>query len=315
MLGDEPVAERAPIVDLWIKRARRNGAEIVRQSEDDQACPAAVARSGRGGELIETERAILIWSAEEGRRRRHVAALAGELGLDGEAGRGAFHLPQTANGRGVADAWAAAADAEPIEPGADRPADRLRRRGRRRPERARAGRALGAGARDLDVPLARRRLGRPRPPRHELPRARRHLRQPRGPPPAPAPRGDPTRARRAGLDREARRALRRRALAAPSRRSSPSSPSDLSTAASPIGEVGEQASFATTRRDRPACRGQGADTAGLRGQGLRHPRATARSSPAPPSSASPRWTSSGPPPRSSSRATTRAASGSPTARP
>ena len=50
-------------------------------------------------------------------------------------------------------------------------------------------------------------------PGHELPRARRHLRQPRGPPPAPAPRRDPARAGRARLDLEARRALRRRALA------------------------------------------------------------------------------------------------------
>ena len=36
-------------------------------------------------------------------------------GLDRE-GCAAFHLPQTANGRGVADAWAAAADAEAVNP-------------------------------------------------------------------------------------------------------------------------------------------------------------------------------------------------------
>ena len=29
VLGDEPVVERAPIVDLWIRAARRNGAEVV----------------------------------------------------------------------------------------------------------------------------------------------------------------------------------------------------------------------------------------------------------------------------------------------
>ena len=29
VLGDDPVVERAPIVDLWIKAARRAGAEIV----------------------------------------------------------------------------------------------------------------------------------------------------------------------------------------------------------------------------------------------------------------------------------------------
>ena len=29
VLGDDPVAERAPIVDLWLKAAKRNGAEVV----------------------------------------------------------------------------------------------------------------------------------------------------------------------------------------------------------------------------------------------------------------------------------------------
>src|SRR6185437_3522798 len=36
VLGDVPVAERAPIVDLWIKAARRNGARILNEL-DDQA--------------------------------------------------------------------------------------------------------------------------------------------------------------------------------------------------------------------------------------------------------------------------------------
>ena len=51
-------------------------------------------------------------------------------------------------------------------------------------------------------------------PGHELPRARRHHRQPRGPAAAPAPRRDRALPGRARLDREARRAVRRRALAA-----------------------------------------------------------------------------------------------------
>src|SRR5262249_62284102 len=29
VLGDEPVVERAPVVDLWLKAARRAGAEVV----------------------------------------------------------------------------------------------------------------------------------------------------------------------------------------------------------------------------------------------------------------------------------------------
>jgi NADH-quinone oxidoreductase subunit G len=100
VLGDEPVAERAPIVDLWIREARRNGAEIVRQSEGDSELEQR---------LREADRAVLIVSGADGAD----VARAGGLDRDGCA---AFHLPQTANGRGVADAWAAAADAEPVNP-------------------------------------------------------------------------------------------------------------------------------------------------------------------------------------------------------
>ena len=49
------------------------------------------------------------------------------------------------------------------------------------PGRARARRARRARPRDLDVPRPRRRLGGSRPARNELPRARRDVRQPRGP--------------------------------------------------------------------------------------------------------------------------------------
>ena len=45
VLGDEPVAERAPIVDLWIREARRNGAEIVRQSEGDSELDGRLRRA------------------------------------------------------------------------------------------------------------------------------------------------------------------------------------------------------------------------------------------------------------------------------
>src|SRR5205085_7369706 len=40
VLGDEPVAERAPIVDLWLKLARRRGAEIVRRGDAFVGCRA-----------------------------------------------------------------------------------------------------------------------------------------------------------------------------------------------------------------------------------------------------------------------------------
>ncbi len=57
VLGDEPVAERAPIVELWIKAAERNGAEIVRQSVPDAALEQR---------LRDAERAVLIAAGVEG---------------------------------------------------------------------------------------------------------------------------------------------------------------------------------------------------------------------------------------------------------
>jgi NADH-quinone oxidoreductase subunit G len=96
VLGDVPVAERAPVVDLWIKAARRNGARIL----DDVDDPA----------VAEVERVVLIWSGPGGRGGATVAKLAEKLGLAGREGCGAFYLPETPNGRGVADAWAACCD-------------------------------------------------------------------------------------------------------------------------------------------------------------------------------------------------------------
>lgn len=116
-LGDEPVSERAPIVDMWIKLARRNGAEIVTVGPDGdvQAAPGTAADALRGAtELADriraSDRAILIWSGAGGHGGVTLAALANELGLAGKEGSGAFHLPSAPNARGVADAWACAAD-------------------------------------------------------------------------------------------------------------------------------------------------------------------------------------------------------------
>ena len=95
ILGDEPVAERAPIVDLWIRHARRNGAEILYGLDEER--------------LRSAERGVLVWSGGDDGGAQ-VAALAQSLGCT------AFHLPQTANGRGVADAWAAAGDEEAENP-------------------------------------------------------------------------------------------------------------------------------------------------------------------------------------------------------
>jgi NADH-quinone oxidoreductase subunit G len=95
ILGDESVAERAPIVDLWVRLARRNGAEILYDLDE------ARVRSA--------ERPVLIWSGEGG-GGADVARLATSFGCPG------YFLPRTANGRGAADAWAAASDGEAQDP-------------------------------------------------------------------------------------------------------------------------------------------------------------------------------------------------------
>jgi NADH-quinone oxidoreductase subunit G len=97
VLGDEPVVERAPIVDLWIRQARRTGARILDASD----------------KLEGLDRVVLIDSGDGGAR---IGRLAAKLGLADKDGSGAFYLPETANGRGVVDAWAAASDDEPVDP-------------------------------------------------------------------------------------------------------------------------------------------------------------------------------------------------------
>jgi NADH-quinone oxidoreductase subunit G len=109
VIGDEEVADRAPIVDLWIKHARRHGAEVVR-----------VAEPKLGAELEQrvsaSDRAILIWSGRAGGGGARLAELGHRLGLDGKPGCAAFNLPATPNARGVADAWAASGDGEEENP-------------------------------------------------------------------------------------------------------------------------------------------------------------------------------------------------------
>jgi NADH-quinone oxidoreductase subunit G len=100
VLGDVPVVERAPVVDLWIRSARRNGARILDSADD----------------VGDAERVVLVWSGPGGRGGATVAKLAEKLGLAGREGCGAFYLPETPNGRGVTDAWAACCDEEGEEP-------------------------------------------------------------------------------------------------------------------------------------------------------------------------------------------------------
>ncbi|HEY2542362.1 MAG TPA: molybdopterin-dependent oxidoreductase, partial [Gaiellaceae bacterium] len=94
VLGDVALEQSAPIVDLWVRAARRNGARVL--TELDETAVRAAARP------------VLIWSGPHGRGGATVAAHAERLGVTS-----AFYVPTTPNGRGVADAWAAASDVEP----------------------------------------------------------------------------------------------------------------------------------------------------------------------------------------------------------
>ena len=93
VLGDVPLEQSAPIVDLWVKQARRNGAKIVTEETDLDGAD------------------VLIWSGPGGRGGTRVAQLAERLGVTA-----AFYVPATPNGRGIADAWAACSDEESAEP-------------------------------------------------------------------------------------------------------------------------------------------------------------------------------------------------------
>jgi NADH dehydrogenase/NADH:ubiquinone oxidoreductase subunit G len=82
VLSDEPVVERAPVVDLWLRAARRNGASI---SYD--------APSGAVDVLVTDDPA------------QATRVTAGAV----------YYLPRTPNGRGVTDAWSACSDGEPAD--------------------------------------------------------------------------------------------------------------------------------------------------------------------------------------------------------
>src|SRR5688500_6537789 len=69
VIGEDAVADRAPIVDLWIRLARRNGAEVVRVPEP---------RLGEEleGRVSEADRAVLVWSGRAGGGGARLAELA-----------------------------------------------------------------------------------------------------------------------------------------------------------------------------------------------------------------------------------------------
>src|SRR3989440_7547075 len=93
VLGDVSVAERAPIVDLWIKAARRNGARILHEL-NEQA-------------VRDADRAILIWSGPGGRGGATGAAHAERLRPPRQPRGGALFLPGAPNRPGAAPAGGA----------------------------------------------------------------------------------------------------------------------------------------------------------------------------------------------------------------
>jgi NADH-quinone oxidoreductase subunit G len=132
VLGDQPVVDRAPLVDLWLRAARRAGAELVTVHPagtvpvEPGSAPAVAAALARGESpagleeiaprLREAGRVAIVWSGDDHERGRRAAALAAALRL-GE-GSGVYVLPRSPNGRGVARAWRDVAG-DPGEPPAD----------------------------------------------------------------------------------------------------------------------------------------------------------------------------------------------------
>jgi NADH-quinone oxidoreductase subunit G len=116
VLGDDPVVERAPVVDLWLKAAHRSGAEVITigaagleqrrpGTTGDVVKELAEPRNPLGRRLRRATRPVLVWSGPGGHGGAELATLAGALGLAGKPGAGAFYLPATPNGQAVAEAW------------------------------------------------------------------------------------------------------------------------------------------------------------------------------------------------------------------
>jgi NADH-quinone oxidoreductase subunit G len=156
VVGDDPVVDRAPIVDLWIRRARRNGAQVItigalgeirtepgsagdvlhaladpgfdlgdrvenvgaaaRGYLESPSASGADAAAALADRLRASDRSVLVWSGPGGGGGARVAETAHALGFEGKPGCAAYHLPASPNGAGVALAWAASADEDESDP-------------------------------------------------------------------------------------------------------------------------------------------------------------------------------------------------------
>ena len=117
VFGDEPVVERAPVVDLWLRAARRGGAEVITlnpagsvalrpgsaawAAAELQAKSPAEELEDVKGSLDKAERVAIVWSEDDPSGGAHALALAESLGSKASV----YLIPRTPNGRGVASAW------------------------------------------------------------------------------------------------------------------------------------------------------------------------------------------------------------------
>jgi NADH-quinone oxidoreductase subunit G len=134
VVGDDPVVERAPIVDLWLRAARRAGSQVitVNPAGSVQVPPGSAARVCQAlhdldrvpEELApiarsfrDAERIVIVWSEDDDSHGAHLAALAAALDLGD--GSGAYYLPRAANALGVAGAWRDAGGGQAVPPGGE----------------------------------------------------------------------------------------------------------------------------------------------------------------------------------------------------
>jgi NADH-quinone oxidoreductase subunit G len=117
VFGDEPVVERAPVLDLWLRAARRGGADVITLNPAGSVPLAPGSAAWAAGQLRKespakelrdakramdgADRVAIVWSEDDQTGGAHAVALAESLG--GKAS--VYFVPRTANGRGVAQAW------------------------------------------------------------------------------------------------------------------------------------------------------------------------------------------------------------------
>ena len=174
VIGDDPVEARAPVVGLWIKAARRNGAEIVSvgASGTHPTAPGGAAETVRGARRQGQGRcADLVGPGRSRRRDRRGAGAGARRGLGLLSPR---HAERPRGRRGLGRRG------EPERPEKIGTLLISRRRCRRRPACPGARSRRRRRRRDRDVRRPAARVGRPRPAGDELPRARRDDGQSRG---------------------------------------------------------------------------------------------------------------------------------------